>query len=68
MKKMMISNLSEEKYRAKYILYCEFCGSEYSSNPNDYFLYDDCELDCCGEGLKLVRFVLRYEEDGLYGV
>lgn len=46
------------------MLYCRDCGETYSATRGDYwYLPDDREMRCkCGEPLRLVRKVERYED------
>lgn len=45
------------------VLYCEWCGGEYSANPSDYFAAPpDRVLECCEEPLRLVLKRTVYED------
>lgn len=45
------------------VLYCPFCGAEYSADRRDYWdVADEHEFMCCNEPLLLVRMHTVYEE------
>jgi hypothetical protein len=48
------------------MLLCEQCFSQFSANKGDYFMHPkDYVFTCCGENMRLVRKVVRYEDVSL---
>ena len=44
-------------------LYCECCGSSFSSNAGDYFTYPhDHVFTCCEQPVRLCKKILIYED------
>jgi len=45
------------------LMYCPYCGSEYSANAGDYFYINDLnhKFKCCGQTMELVKKVIIYK-------
>jgi len=57
----------KDNYEGDVIIYCPYCGSEYSAHAGDYWMLpDDYEFkcDCTGEPVTmvLIRKIVQYEE------